>query len=165
VFQNESTSASLEKEKKRLETTTAQMPKDKIVPKVQYGQGETIQIVQRELVNDAIELAQNVHGNTLIYLKPLPKPAPPPVQAPTAEDPNAVPQVRLSDLIEEAPYEISLRGNYSSINGFINDLNKSKEIVEISNVEIIPERKGRRNMDPMKPLEVQVKLNYIIQKT
>lgn len=169
VQTNEATLANLNQQKTQLSGSQATLPKGKIIESVDYQKGKTLEGVKTELLNIVIEMSQKEDGNTLIYVKPLPKPAPPPAPLPTTPpDPNAPPApptIQLSDFIEEVPYEIAIRGNYSTINKFVNDLAVYNTVVEITRLEVIPENQAGGNFkDPTKPLKAIFTLNYIIKK-
>jgi Tfp pilus assembly protein PilO len=156
---------SLSQEKDILKQSTAEMPEGKEVGKIDTAEGGTMESTKRDLMNTVIEMSQNEYKNVLMSAKPLPKPKPPP--QPINPDPNqaGVPEMRLSDFIEELPFEMKLRGNYTSLNDFINELAKYNIVIEISRLEVVPEKETKAALkDPSRPLEAKFMLNFLIQK-
>lgn len=158
---NESSIESLKVQKTQFANTSVEMPTDKTIGSIDFQAGETLESKKRDMLDTVIDMAQSDYGNKLVLAKPLPKPPPPP--EPINTDGSTTPQLRLSDFIDEIPYEIALRGSYKSINSFINDLTNYDTVVEVSNVEVIPE-KDRNLTDPTRPLKVVLKINYIIKR-
>lgn len=167
---NNMTLSSLKQQKQQLSGHQAEMPKDKKVGEINHQTGETLEIVKRDMLSNVIDMAQNSFGNTLINVRPLPVPEPPPAAVlppPVAGQPpvNTAPELKLSDFIAEIPYEIGLRGSYTSINEFINQLASYDTIIDIQQVSIDVETKGgSQAVDPQKPLKVVFKITYLIKK-
>jgi len=134
--------------------------------KIDFEAGETLETTKRDLIDSVIGMSQSSHGNKLVHARPLPKPAPVPARVnPTQTDPNAPPQLQLSDFVEEIPYEIAIRGNYVSINEFVNELSRKDVVVEVSQMEVKPEREGQSFADPTKPIKSTFKINFFIKKS
>lgn len=154
---------SLQTEIQTLEQHDIKMPEGKNIGKVDKQAGQTIQSVKTDLLNTTIEMSQESNANILIASKPLAKPKQ--VQPIQPTDPNAPPAFQISNVIEEAPYELKLRGNYSSLNDFINTLAEYDTVIEIKKLEISPEQDDSHGAsDPSRPLEAMFNLNYLIQK-
>jgi hypothetical protein len=162
---NVATITTLQQQKQSLQGTQAEMPKDKEIGKIDFQAGETMESSKRDLLDTVIEMSQKDLGNELIYVKPLPPPPEPVQQIDPNADPNAPPPLRLSDFVAEIPYEIAIRGNYVSINQFVNELSSYPLIIEIASVEVSPEKRGQDFADPTKPLRAVFKLNFLIKKT
>lgn len=162
---NEATIAGLNSQKQEIGSKVINRPPDKEVPKINIQEGKTLESLKIELLSNLLELAQKKEGNTLIYVKPLPLPPPPP--EPVNTDPNAPqePQMRLSDFIQELPYELAIRGNYTSINNLINELAAYEKVIEVTRLEIIPESKtGGTFKDPSRPLKAVLQINFLVEK-
>lgn len=167
VQENENAITSLEATKTQLQNEKPK-PVGKDVGKIDRASGQTIETTKRELLDTVIEMSKADHGNELISAKPLPKPPPPvqPVNPNANADPNAVPEVQITDFIEEVPYEIKIRGNYTSLNGFINDLADYGTVIEISRLIIMPNKEEKAAFQDMsKPLQAELNLKYIIDKS
>lgn len=93
---------------------------------------------------------------------PVPGQPPIPGQLPI---PGAPPEPKLSDFVEEIPYEIAMRGSYRSINDFINQLATYKTVVDIQQLTITTEAQGGTiPIEPDKPLKAVFKITYLIRK-
>lgn len=166
--QNDATLMQLNQDKVSYDQVKEEIPENKEIGKVNAAEGGTLENTKRDLMNTVIEMSQNTHKNILISVKPLPKPAPPPKPINPNPDPNAppvAPEMTLSDFIEELPYEIKLRGNYTSLNDFVNELADFDTVIEISRAEITPDKETKVAMkDPARPLEAKFLFNFLIQK-
>ena len=154
VTTQETTLTSLKAEKQTLIDTEVTMPEGKDIGKIM--EGGTIERTKRELLNTVIEMGQS-HDNILVSAKPGTRPpAPPP-------DPNNPSAPSLSTYVDEVPYEITIRGNYIELNGFINELSEYDTVIEIADLKINPE-KDNNTSNPQKPLKAEFKINYLINK-
>lgn len=165
VEQNEATLANLNQQKISLGNSKAEIPEGKSIGEINKEEGQTKETTKRDILNTIIDMSMINHGNVLISAKPIPaigiKAAPPNLNA----DPAAPPPPKLSDYVDEISFDIKIRGNYVSLNDFINELAANDVVVEINNVELFPE--GNTNkafMDPSRPLKADMKLSYFIKK-
>ena len=160
VATQEAQLSGLKAEKATLETDVIQMPEGKNIGKVNNAEGETFASTKRELLNTVIEMSLN-HDNVLISAIPGNKPPP----APVSQDPNAPQVPQLSTYVDEIPYNITIRGNYTELNGFINELSEYDIVIEIANLTILPEGTKQGPLSyPQKPLKAEFKINYLIFK-
>lgn len=167
---NETEINSLNAQMEALKTNDIEMPEGKNIGEVNAAEGQTLNSVKTALLNNIIEMSQENNTNILISAKQLAKPAPPPEPTPPPVDPNdpnavaAPPPFQISSVIEEAPYELKLRGNYTSLNDFVNTLAAYDTVVEIQKLEVTPEKEDSDINDPSRPLEATFNLNYLIRK-
>lgn len=174
TFNNElkTKQVSLQAERERLETYTSsdQNQTDKVVANINYGEGETLESKRRAMLDQILDIGQKINNNRLIAIQPLPRPTPPPPPPPPApgEEPveEAAPTLTIFDIIDQSPYDITMRGSYSNLNSFIEDIATTKTLIAIDQVEIEPEEKTGKSefLDPTKPLKTKFTITTIIKK-
>lgn len=166
VQQNEATLANLNQQKVSLAPSKTEMPEGKSIGEINLAEGETKETAKREILNTIIDMSMINHGNVLISAKPI---TPIGIQAAPPPNPNADPSMppppKLSDYVDEISFDIKIRGNYVSLNDFINELAANDVVVEINNVELFPEGGvSKVFVDPSRPLKADLKLSYFIKK-
>lgn len=167
---NEAQIKLLEDQKVSLSSSQSEVKMERKVRQVDLPKGETIESTVRNMLNDVISMAQSNISNSLISVKPLPKPVPPPDPVPDPNapppDPNAPPVIKISDFIDESPFEITFRGTYSSLDKFLKDISAYSTVVEVKDITIMPEEKSGENFqDPTKPLKAVFNISLIIRKS
>lgn len=164
---------------------------------------ENLQANVKSILDKVLDMAA-MDNNTIISLAPWkdvppilpPPPAPPqgtaapaaanaaaPAAGTTPADPNAPPPPPPPPPLTVVGYDLAIRGTFGSVQAFLKDMDKQKELVEISNIQIVNEHGPDRGaaadqdassqteqknspgplLDPDRPIKLFMKLRLVLE--
>ncbi len=155
-----------------IENTIKKLKKVKELPdglKVRSFQPEGFQKNIKIMVDQVVELSTS-NGNDLISLTPWVAPEIPPPPAKLDKNGEPIPGAENEKpSLKSFGYELTVRGSYENVLGFIGSLNEHNELIEIKDIKIENEGGEDRSADsndtlnPFKPIKLTSKIILYLQ--